>query len=114
MAFVGNLKGPRESFIIDCLGPNYFGCSAAGLEEDIAFHVEAESRSEVVPVHVDEIGQPFIVFSSPDSKRPQRYYLEKEGYFLEGGIKTFTEVEQRKWLGRHSQEEDKQNETKLR
>ena len=114
MAFVGNLKGPRESFILDCLGPNYFGCSIAGLEEDIAFHVEAERRNEVVPVHVDETGQPFIVFSSSDSKKPQRFYLEEKGYFLKGVIKTFTDAEQQAWLGRHKREENNQNETKLR
>jgi hypothetical protein len=114
MAFVGNLKGPRESFILDCLGPNYFGCSVSGLEEDIAFHVDAERRSEVVPVHVDETGKPFIVFSSSDSQKPQRYYLEENGSSLEGEIKTFTDIEQRAWLGCHIRKKNKQNETKLR
>lgn len=114
MAFVGNSKGPRESFIIDCMGPNYFGCSAAGLEEDIAFHVEAERRGEVVPVHIDDTGQPFIVFSSSDSKSPQRYYLEEKGYYLEGEIITFTEEEQRAWRDGHPREEYKLKETEQR
>jgi len=112
MAFVGNLEGPRESDIIDRLGSGYFGCSAAGLADDVSSHVLAEIRNEVAPVHVDDRGQPFIEFSSPDPLRPQRYYLEENGFFLEGEIKTFTEIEQQAWIDRCVLEKHKLKEAK--
>lgn len=56
MSNIGNRNGPRESEILNKLGPNYFGCSAEDLESDISHHQYAESRGEVVPVHIDEKG----------------------------------------------------------
>lgn len=100
MAYLGNKNGPRESDILNRLGPNYFGCSPAGLEEDISYHVYAESRGEVVPVHIDEEGRPYIEFSSSDKSKPQRFYLEENGYILRGDIKTFSEEENDRWKKR--------------
>lgn len=98
MAYLGNLKGPRESVILDELGPGYFRVSPAQLEEDINYHQFAESRSEVVPVHVDEIGRGYIKFSTPDG--PIRFYLEGK-YNLEGDIDTFTPEEKLRWLSKN-------------
>jgi hypothetical protein len=73
VAYLGNLNGPRESEIQDRLGASYFGCSPAALEEDIAHHVYAESRDEVVAVHVDHQGHAYVEFSSPTGGTPQRF-----------------------------------------
>ena len=98
MAYLGNLKGPRESVILDELGPQYFGVSPAQLEEDIDYHHFAESRSEVVPIHVDENGRAYIKFSTPNG--PIQFYLENK-YSLEGDIETFTKEEKLRWVSRN-------------
>jgi hypothetical protein len=85
MSFLGNLDGPKESEIVEKLGPDYFGSTWSKLEDDIAFHRDAERRSEVVPVKIDDRDEPYILFSSPD-KKGQRLYLLKEGYPLRGSI----------------------------
>jgi hypothetical protein len=100
MAYLGNKDGPRESDILNHLGPGYFGCSPAQLEEDISYHLYAESRNEVVPVHIDEDGRPYIEFSSPDPERINRYVLEEHDYLLKGEIKTFSNDEQLRWQER--------------
>ncbi len=76
MSYIGNRNGPRELEILNKLGPNYFGCSAEDLESDISHHQYAESRGEVVPVHIDEKGRPYIKFSSPKPGETQRFILE--------------------------------------
>ncbi len=100
MAYLGNKDGPRESEILDRLGPAYFGCSIEGLEEDINHHRYAESRGEVVPVHVDEAGRPYVEFSSPIPGRVQRFVLEEHGYHLRGKIETFSIEEKTIWAQR--------------
>lgn len=99
MACLGNSKGPRESEIVDRLGYNYFGISPAQLEYDIEMWQESERLNEVRPVHVDENGKPYILLSKANSD-PARFYLEEYGYFLEGGIKTFTKEEEELWRRR--------------
>lgn len=94
MAFLGNLQGPRESEIVEKLGLEYFGIDWERIENDIEWY--SERRGEVVPVHVDEEGKTYIIFSSPD-KKGQRFYLKEAGYQLTGPIKTFTEDEQKRW-----------------
>ena len=85
MSFLGNKKGPRESEIIEKLGPDYFGISWAELENEISHQRANESREEIVPVMIDSSGEPYIVFSSPN-KQTQRFYLRKEGYKLRGKV----------------------------
>jgi hypothetical protein len=100
MAYLGNKNGPRESEILDRLGPGYFGCSPVGLEDDISFHVFAESRGEVAKVHIDEKGRPYVEFSSPEPGKLNRFVLEEHGYQLKGEIITFTDDEQLRWQKR--------------
>ena len=100
MAYLGNRNGPRESEIVDRLGPSYFGCSPVGLEEDISHHIYAESRGKVVPVHIDEKGRPYIEFSSPRPGKVNWFILEEHGYQLKGKINTFTDEEQLRWQKR--------------
>ncbi len=85
MSFLGNINGHRESEIIEKLGPDYFGITWELLEVEISYHRDAERRDEVVPIRIDNSGEPFILFSSPD-KKGQRFYLKKEGYHLFGQI----------------------------
>jgi hypothetical protein len=106
MAYLGNKNGPRESEIIDKLGPSYFGCSGAALEEDIAYHIDAEQREEVAKVHVDDSSHPYVLFSSAKAEGTQRFYLEEHGLRLEGDIKTFTEEEQGYWRNREASKAD--------
>jgi hypothetical protein len=97
MAYLGNENGPRESDILNRMGFSYFGCSPAELEEDISYHYYAESRNEIVPVHIDENGHPYVEFSSLQAGKIYRYILEEHGYKLRGEIKTLTEEEQVRW-----------------
>jgi hypothetical protein len=85
MFFLRNLKGPKESEIIEKLWPDYFGITWEQLEVDISYHRDAERRNEIVPVRIDNSGEPYIFFSSPD-KKGQRFYLRKEGYKLIGSV----------------------------
>jgi hypothetical protein len=85
MSFLGNLNGPKESEIAEKLGPDYFGITWAELERDISDYEDAENRKEIVPVRIDNTGEPYILFSSPD-KKGQRFYLRKEGYKLIGRV----------------------------
>jgi hypothetical protein len=100
MAYLGNRDGPRESDILDRMGFSFFGCSPIGLEEDISYHRFAEARGEVVPVHVDQTGRAYVVFSSPQPGKTTRYVLEEHGYSLMGNIATFSEEESAHWLMR--------------
>jgi hypothetical protein len=102
MAFVGNRNGPAQSEIIWRLGAEYFGCSPEALDEDISFHINSEARGEVVPVNVDESGQPYLIFRSPGPNKLQRFYLEAGGYPLRGDIQTYTEEEKEFWIRRIS------------
>jgi hypothetical protein len=97
MAFVGNEAGPRQSEIIRKLGREYFGCSAEALAEDILDHASSEARGEVVPVHVDDSGQPYLFFWSPTPGVLQRFYLEAGGYALYGDVQTYSEEEKTFW-----------------
>lgn len=85
MSFLGNLNGPKESEIIEKLGPDYFGITWEQLENEISHNRYAESRKEVVPVRIDDAGELYILFSSLD-KRGQRFYLNREGYQLHGKV----------------------------
>lgn len=62
MAFLGNLHGPRKSEIVEKLGPEYFGIDWKRIENDIEWYKDSERRGEIVPVHVDKEGKPYIVF----------------------------------------------------
>jgi hypothetical protein len=97
MSFLGNLNGPKESEIIEKLGPDYFGITWAELERDISDHKDAENRNEIIPVRIDDSGEPYILFSSPD-KKGQRFYLQKEGYHLHGSVLCINEQGERKYL----------------
>lgn len=107
MAFVGNRNGPAQSEILSKLGAEYFGCSTEALEEDISFHVSSESLGEVVPVNVDESGQPYLIFRSPVPDELQRFYLEIGGYRLRGDIETYTEEEKDFWTQRRLKDSGK-------
>ena len=85
MSYLGNKNGPRESEILERLGPDYFGITSEALENEISHNRLAESRGEVVHVKIDEKGDPFIIFSSTD-KKEIRFYLIKEGYNLRGNV----------------------------
>lgn len=97
MAYLGNRDGPRESDILDRMGFSFFGCSPVGLEEDISCHRFAEARGEVVPVHVDQAGRAYVLFSSPVAGKTTKYVLEEHGYNLRGNIATFSEEEFAHW-----------------
>lgn len=99
MAYLGNLRGPRESEIVEKLGHDYFGITPAQLAYDIEMWQESERRSEVQPVHVDENGQPYVVLSRPKGAA-NRFYLEEHGYFLSGMITTATSKEEEYWRRR--------------
>ncbi len=85
MSFLGNLNGHKESEIIEKLGPDYFGITWEQLEVDISYHKDAERKKEIVPVRIDDSGEPYILFSLPD-KKGRRFYLQKEGYHLHGNV----------------------------
>lgn len=100
MAYIGNKRGPRESDLLQLAGHQYFGCSPADLEDDISFAEFSEQRGEVLRVHVDERGKPYLVFSSPNPRQPQRLYLEEHGIELSGEVDTFTDDEKMRWVVR--------------
>lgn len=85
MSFVGNRKGPRKSKIVQKLGPDYFGISMGELETEIQLYRDDEYNGLVDPVYVDKEGRHFIEFNAPNG-RTQRFYLEENGYHLEGRI----------------------------
>ena len=85
MGFIGNRKGPRMSEIILKLGPDYFGTSMEKLEQDIELNWEEEYHGLVDPVYVDKDGRRFLKFHAPNGGT-QRFYLEENGYHLEGSI----------------------------
>ena len=96
MAFLGNKNGPRESEIVENLGPEYFGINWERLENEIEWYKEGERRNEVASVHIDEEGEPYVIFSSPDKKN-RHFYLNRYGYQLTGLIQTFSNDEQKRW-----------------
>ena len=85
MSFVGNTKGPRKSEITQKLGPDYFGISMEELEVEIQLYRDDESNGLVDPVYVDKDRRHFIKFNAPNGNI-QRFYLEENGYYLEGRI----------------------------
>ncbi len=85
MSFLGNLNGPKESEIVEKLGPDYFGTTWKQLLIEISFFKDAENRREIVPVRIDDSGEPYILFSSPDGKG-KKFYLQREGYLLHGSV----------------------------
>jgi hypothetical protein len=96
MAYLGNRNGPRESELFLKLGRQYLNTDAAGFEEDIKWYEDSERREEVVPVHVDEHGEPYIIVSALDENK-KRVYLHALGYQLIGTIKTYTADESNVW-----------------
>lgn len=99
MAYLGNRKGPRESVVIETLGPTYFGSDWGRLQEDIEWHRFHEQREDVKPVHVDDDGRPFIELSGADGL-PRHLVLEEHGWVLDGEIDTFTDDERARWHSR--------------
>jgi len=87
MSFVGNKEGPRKSEIILKLGSSYFGISGDALEEDLVDLQEDEAHGDIAPVYVDNEGRHFIIFKAPNGGT-QKFYLEENGYYLEGSIST--------------------------
>ncbi len=86
MSFVGNKKGPRKSEIVQKLGPEYFGISMAELAVEIQLYRDDEFNGVVDPVYVDKYGRHFIKFNAPNNGPHRRFYLEENGYHLEGDI----------------------------
>jgi len=99
MAFLGNLNGPRESEIVDRLGHEYFGISPLELTLDVEHFEHAEGRNEVQPVHVDELGRPYIMFSRR-GHGSERCCPEDHGYALPGEVLTYTREEALRWSDR--------------
>ena len=85
MGFIGNKKGPRMSEILLKLGPDYFSISMEKLEHEIELNWEEEYHGLVDPVYVDKDGRRFLKFYAPNGT-VQRFYLEENGYYLEGDI----------------------------
>lgn len=85
MSFVGNKNGPRKSEIVQKLGPEYFGISIAELAVEIQLYQDDEFNGVVDPVYVDKHGYHFIKFYAPNGGI-QRFYLEENGYHLEGDV----------------------------
>ncbi|MCX5886338.1 MAG: hypothetical protein NT096_10590 [Proteobacteria bacterium] len=82
------------------MGPKYFGISPAALEEEISHSEYSEQRGEVVPVHIDEHGRPYIEVSSSTKGKTQRLVLEEHDFILNGDISTFSIEEQKIWKAR--------------
>ncbi|HUU18251.1 MAG TPA: hypothetical protein VMW72_13965 [Sedimentisphaerales bacterium] len=91
MSFVGNRRGPRKSEIVQKLGPDYFGISMDQLEAEIQLYRNDEFNGLFDPVYVDKEERHFIIFNAPNGG-VQRFYLEENGYHLEGSINE-TQVE---------------------
>lgn len=85
MSFIANQKGPRKSEIVQKLGPEYFGISMAELAVEVQLYRDDEFNGVVDPIYVDKDGRHFIEFNAP-SGGTQRFYLEENGYYLEGEI----------------------------
>lgn len=81
MAYIGNKDGPRESTIVETLGPAYFGVSWRKLLEDIEWFRFGESFGEVVPVRLDKKRNAYLTLSVADGLR--RLYLFDYGFELE-------------------------------
>lgn len=94
MAFLGSLNGPRESDIFSELGYEYFGCTREQLENEIEHCRYAESREEVVAVHIDDEGTPYIIVTRPSG--PTRLHLTGK-WSLSGDVLTFTVEEKTCW-----------------
>ena len=86
MAFIGNKDGPRQSDIIERLGPDYFGITPTQLADDADFCRDEESRGEVMPVLCGDDGQYYLLFSGPGGTQ-QMFYLEEHGFTLTGKVK---------------------------
>lgn len=85
MAYIGNINGPRESQLFNRLGADFFGITQEALEREIGYQESAEARGEVVPVRIDKAtNKAYIILSSKDPKKPHHFYLEDNGYTLEG------------------------------
>ena len=90
MACLGNLNGPKESVIVQTLGHEYFDITPTQLAADVELWEESERELRVVPVYLDELGRPHIVFSRRNF-RTERYYLHENGWRLGGDIETKVE-----------------------
>lgn len=78
MVCLGHRKGPRTSEIIGKLGCTYFGITPQELASEIEWQEYFENTFDTIgPVHMDESGRVFVIFSSPD-KKGQRYYLDED------------------------------------
>lgn len=91
MAYIGNKDGPRESEIVERLGAEYFGISESDLESDVAWYTDEEVRGEVKPVHRDEAGRCYLLFSGPGGTT-QTFYLEEHGLRLTGKVEIHPSV----------------------
>jgi len=85
MGYVGNRKGPRKSQIAEKLGAAYFGITGDQLAREIEDYEDEESKGEVDAVYRDAQGRWFLRFLAPGGG-VQEYYLEENGYHLEGNI----------------------------
>lgn len=124
MGFVGNLNGPRKSDILEQLGAEFFGISFEAFYQEVEINLDEEREGIVDAVHVDKNGEPYFWFIVPDRKeikkkmkrnlnktnskldqphllkKKEKFYLFKNGYKLEGDIKTHTDKEQKYWQSR--------------
>src|SRR5258708_31157566 len=89
VACLGNLNGPKGSVIVQTLG-HYFGIAPVQLAADVELWEEPERELRVVPVYLDELGRPHLVFSRRNF-RTERYYLHENGWRLGGDIETKVE-----------------------
>lgn len=85
MGYVGNKNGPRKSQIAAKLGAAYFGITDDQLAREIEDYEDEEAAGEVDPVLRDSQGRWFLRFLAPGGG-VQEYYLEENGYHLEGDV----------------------------
>src|SRR3989344_7732670 len=105
MAGLGRYGGPRQSIIIERLGHEYFGITAGALYDDYVAECYGECRGVVVPVHVDEVGYVYVIFSKP-SGGSQRYYLaDDEAALLGDTFETYILQECRMWQSARKEQE---------
>jgi hypothetical protein len=97
MSFLGNLDGPKESEIVEKLGPDYFGITWEELDTDILYYRDSEARKEVIPVRIDNSGEPYLLLSSSD-KKGQPFYFQGEGYRLNGRVLCINEKGEKYYL----------------
>lgn len=73
MAYLGVYGGPRLSEIIDRLGHDFFGITAAQLASDVEWERYSELTNQVIHVYMDRIGRLYYPFI-----HNKRYFLQDE------------------------------------